>query len=99
MGTDATCEDGGTVGPLSVQGWRRVCFRVHFSGLVFGEGVDAALEGYVRDARGMRAAIEVMVYSFGSPQEWRRWPLFFSRCDTDMATDAAGSTSVPLCWG
>jgi hypothetical protein len=55
VGTDATCEDGGTVGPLSVHGWRRVFFRVHLSGLVFGEGADAAPEGFARDTRGMRA--------------------------------------------
>jgi hypothetical protein len=60
---------------------------------------DAVPEGSAGDVGGMRATIEVVVDSFGSPRWWRRWPLLLGRGDTDMAADAASDTSVPLCWG
>jgi hypothetical protein len=92
VGTDAACADDSTVGPLSVHMYRRVRFWVYPGSMVFGEGVDATPEGFAGDVWGTRAMIEAVVYIFGFPQWWRRWPLFFSRCSTDMATDAAGST-------
>ena len=99
MGTDATCTNSSAVGSLSVHRCRRVCIWVDPSGMVLGEGADVAPEGVIGDAGGTRATIEAVVYSFGSPRWWRRWPLLFSRGGRDMVTDAAGYTSVPLCWG
>jgi hypothetical protein len=77
----------------------RFFFWVYPGSLVFGEGAHVAPESSTRDVGGTRAAIEAVVYSFGLPRWWRRWPLIFSRGGMDMAVDAAGSTSVPLCWG
>jgi hypothetical protein len=91
------CTDDRAVGSLSVYRYKRVCVRLDPGSLVFGEGADAAPEGSTRGTWGTRAAIEEVVHSFGFPRWWRRWPLFYGAGDTDMATDASGDTSVPLC--
>jgi hypothetical protein len=97
MGDYTACTDDRTVGPLSVHRCRGVCIWLNPGSLVFGEGADAVPTGSTRGAWGMRATIEVVVYSFGSPQWWRRWPLFYGAGGVDMVADVAGHTSVPLC--
>jgi hypothetical protein len=99
MGTDAACVDDRVVGSVSVHRCRRVHLWVDPSSLVFGEGVDVVPEGFAGDVGGTRATFEAVVFSFGSPRWWQRWPLLFHKGGTDMATDAAGDTAVPLCWG
>jgi hypothetical protein len=99
MRVDATCADDHVVGSMSVHKYRRVRVWFYPGSLVFGEGSDAAPEGSTRGVWGTRATIEVVVYSFGSPWWWQRWPLFYNAGGTDMAADAASDTSVPLCWG
>jgi hypothetical protein len=99
MGAYVACTNDRAVGPLLVHRYMRVCVWLDPGSLVFGEGVDAVPEGSTRGAWGMRAAIEVVVCSFGLPWWWRRWPLFFGAGGPDMVADAAGDTSVPLCWG
>jgi hypothetical protein len=75
MGADAACVDDRVVGPLSVHRCKRVCIWLDPGSLVFGEGADVAPEGSARDSRGTRATLEAVVFSFGSPRWWRRWPL------------------------
>jgi hypothetical protein len=99
MGVDSTCVDDRAVGSMSIHRYRRVHVRLDPGSLVFGEGADAAPAGSSRGAWGMRAMIEAVVCSFGLPRWWRRWPLFYGAGGADMAVDAAGHTSVPLCWG
>jgi hypothetical protein len=99
LGVDAAHADGSVVGPLSVHRCRRVCIWVHPGGLVLREGADVAPEGFTGDVGGARAVIEAVVDHFASSRWWRRWPLLFSRGDRDMVADAAGDTSIPLCWG
>jgi hypothetical protein len=42
---------------------------------------------------------EAVVTDFGLPRWWKRRALLYCACSADMAADAAGYTSVPLCWG
>jgi hypothetical protein len=74
-------------------------FRLYPGSLVSGEGVDAAPTGSSRGAWGARASTEVVVSDFGSPRWWRRRALLHGAGGTDLAADAAGHTSIPLCWG
>jgi hypothetical protein len=99
LGFDPSCVDDCTTGPLSVHRHWGVCFWLHPGGLFPGEGADAAPEGVTGGTWGVRASTEVMVRDFGSPWWWRRRTLFHCAGSADMAVDAAGYTTVPLCWG
>jgi hypothetical protein len=99
MGAYAARTDDHVVGSMSIHRYWRVRVRHDPGSLVLGEGVDATPEGSTGGARGMRAVLEVVVISFGSPQWWRRWALVYGAGSADMVADVAGHTSVPLCWG
>jgi hypothetical protein len=55
---------------MSIHGYRRVRIWLDPGSLFLGEGADAAPEGATRGTRGTRAALEVVVISFGSPRWW-----------------------------
>jgi hypothetical protein len=98
LGFDTSHTDDSTFGPLSVHRYWGVCVRLYPGSLVSGEGADATPEGSTGGARGARDLLEAMVISFGSPRWWQRWALLYSAGNADMAADAAGHTSLPLCW-
>jgi hypothetical protein len=99
LGFDPTCSYDCVAGPVSVHRQGGVRIWLHPGGLLLGEGADAVPEGAIRGTRGTRAALATVVRDIGSPRRWRRRALLHCGGSADMATDAAGYSAVPLCWG
>jgi hypothetical protein len=98
LGSTSAHLDDGTGEPVSTIRIRRLCFWVHYGGLVSREGAFVAPKDSVGALGAMRATTDVVVPCAGLTQWWRGWPLLHDHSGAHVATNSTGDTEVSIHW-